>query len=66
MKIFVFCKITFFGYDSIKSEVIDMQISEVWSISAERIRAFFLAQNDVLQNGDDRFSYGQCEVCLKE
>lgn len=41
-----------------------MQISEIWSISDERIKDFFLTQNDVRQNADDRFSYGQCEVRL--
>jgi len=41
-----------------------MQIRETWSITAERIRAFFLSQNDVLEIEGDRFSYGQCEVCL--
>ena len=39
-----------------------MQISEVWSISDERIRAFFIAQNDVLQKKNDMFSCGQCEI----
>ena len=39
-----------------------MQISEIWSISAERIEAFFLAQDDVRRQGNDRFSYGECEI----
>ncbi len=39
-----------------------MQIQEVWSISSERIRAFFLAQNDVCRKGNDRFSCGQCGI----
>lgn len=41
-----------------------MQIIEVWSISAERIRDFYLSQNDVLQTGYDRFSCGPCELSL--
>ena len=41
-----------------------MQISEIWSITAERIRDFFLTQNDVRRNEDDGFSYGQCEIRL--
>ena len=40
-----------------------MQISEIWSITAERIRDFFLTQNDVRRN-EDGFSYGQCEIRL--
>ena len=39
-----------------------MQISEIWSISAERIRTFFLKQNEVRQDEEDRFSYGQCKI----
>ncbi len=41
-----------------------MQICETWSITAERIRAFFLTQNDILQNEDNCFSCGQCEIVL--
>ena len=39
-----------------------MQIDEIWSISAERIRAFFLIQDDVRQDEEDTFSYGPCMV----
>jgi len=39
-----------------------MQISEVWSISVDRIREFFLMQNDVRQNEEDCFSCGRCVV----
>lgn len=41
-----------------------MQISEIWSISAERIRAFFLTQNDIRRVEDDMFFYGRCQVCI--
>ena len=39
-----------------------MQIKEIWSVSFERIREFFLAQSDVRQNGNARFFFGQCEI----
>ena len=45
-------------------EVTDMLISETWSISDERIRAFFLAQNDITEKENDIFSYRQCEIRL--
>ena len=41
-----------------------MQIREAWSISDERIRAFFLSQDDVRHEGGDRFSCGLCEIVL--
>ena len=41
-----------------------MQISEIWSISDERIRAFFREQHDVCQKGNDRFCCGCCEIRL--
>ncbi len=41
-----------------------MQISETWSISDERIRAFFLAQNDIRKLENSIFSCGQCEIRL--
>ncbi|MCR5138388.1 MAG: hypothetical protein K6C12_15075 [Oscillospiraceae bacterium] len=41
-----------------------MQICEVWSISAERIRDYLLSQSDVLQKENDRFSCGLCELSL--
>ena len=41
-----------------------MQISEVWSISDERIRTFFLSQKDILQKKDDVFSCRQCEISI--
>ena len=39
-----------------------MQITETWSVSSERIRDFFLTQNDARENEDGSFSFGQCEV----
>ncbi len=42
-----------------------MQISEIWSVSADRIRDFFLAQSDVAQNGEDSFCCGQCGIRLE-
>ena len=41
-----------------------MQISEIWSISDERIRAFFRDQRDVRQKGADRFVFDRCEIRL--
>ena len=41
-----------------------MQIIETWSISDDRIRAFFLAQNDILQKERNLFYYGQCKIHL--
>ena len=41
-----------------------MQISETWSISDERIRAFFLSQDDVRQKEDGIFSSGCCGIRL--
>ena len=41
-----------------------MQISETWGISAERIRAFFSGQDDVIQNTDDIFSCGCCRIII--
>ena len=63
-KDFSLCKFPDFGYDRVRLEVTNMQINEVWSISDERIKAFFLSQDDVEQKGDIRFSYRQCEICL--
>ena len=45
-------------------EVSKVQISEIWSISAQRIRAFFLSQNDVRELEEDRFLYGSCAISL--
>lgn len=42
-----------------------MQIQEVWSIPAERIREFFLSQSDIRQKEENRFSYGSCELSLE-
>lgn len=41
-----------------------MQISEIWSISDERIRIFFLNQDDIRQQGGGSFACGQCEIRL--
>ena len=41
-----------------------MQACEIWSVPAERIRDFFLSQNDVRQEADDRFSFGACGIRL--
>ncbi len=41
-----------------------MQICETWSITAERIRAFFLSQNEIRHERDDRFSCASCEILL--
>ena len=39
-----------------------MRISEVWSVSSERVRDFFLARHDVSRKENDRFLFGQCEI----
>ncbi len=39
-----------------------MLISEIWSISAERIEAFFLAQTDLREIGKGRYARGLCEL----
>ncbi len=39
-----------------------MRIQEVWSVSAERIRDFYLSQNGVLQKEEGLFSLGSCEL----
>ena len=41
-----------------------MNITETWSISHERIAAFFSGQEDIFPIGDGRFSCGQCEIRL--
>ena len=41
-----------------------MQVLETWSISHERITAFFLAQEDVCPEGDNCYSFGSCEIRL--
>ncbi len=42
-----------------------MQIQEVWSITPERIRDFFLSQNDILQIEENSFSFGSCKLSLE-
>ena len=42
--------------------MVNLQISQIWSISADRINAFFQQQNDVLQNEDTCYSCGNCEI----
>ena len=39
-----------------------MKRTERWSISAERISAFFLAQDDVRQIGEGCYCYRTCEI----
>lgn len=46
-------------------EVNGMQHSEIWSISAERISAFFASQDDVRQEGPRHYACGQCEVLIE-
>ena len=41
-----------------------MRIQETWSLTAERIRDYFLSQDDILQTGNNTFSCGQCEILL--
>ena len=41
-----------------------MEIREIWSVSDERIKDFFLAQEDVRQNEDISFSCGPCVICI--
>ena len=41
-----------------------MQIAETWSISYERIDAFFSAQADLCAEGEGRFTYGCCMIRL--
>ncbi len=41
-----------------------MQIAETWSISCEKIAAFFSRQADVRSNENGSFSFGQCEIRL--
>ena len=41
-----------------------MTVDEIWSVPVERIKDFFLAQNDVRQVDNVRFSCGQCEILL--
>ena len=52
---FFLCSLAAFAYDRVELEVIKMQINETWSITAERIRDFFLSQDDILQKEDNRF-----------
>ena len=61
---FFLCSLAAFAYDRVELEVIKMQINETWSITAERIRDFFLSQDDILQKEDNRFVCGQCEILL--
>lgn len=41
-----------------------MQINEVWSISFERLDAFFRSQADVCLTGDMRYSCGESECSV--
>lgn len=41
-----------------------MQIKETWSISYERIAAFFFEQEDVQAERDGCYSFGRCEIRL--
>ena len=64
MKNFSLCKISVFDYDKHRLGVMNLQFSEIWSVSDERIRAFFLGQNDVRQKEENCFACGRCEICL--
>ena len=39
-----------------------MRKQEIWAIRRERIESFFQSQNDVRQNDDGGFSFGECEI----
>ncbi len=39
-----------------------MQIREIWAIPQERIERFFQSQNDVRQNGNGSYVFGQCKI----
>jgi len=39
---------------------------ETWSVSIDRARAFFKAQEDVVQESSDVFSYADCRITLTE
>ncbi len=41
-----------------------MQVNEIWSISAERIRSFFLKQHDVQHTENNCFTFGECKICI--
>ncbi len=41
-----------------------MQINETWAISAERIKAFFSGQDDVIQIREDIFSCDGCRIIV--
>ena len=41
-----------------------MKFTEIWSISHERIAAFFSGQEDVRAEGEGRYCFGGCEICL--
>ena len=41
-----------------------MQVNEIWSISTERIRTFFLEQHDVQPVENDCFAFGECKICI--
>ncbi len=52
------------GVSRLSTRLSLMQIVEIWSIPYERIRDFFLAQDDVRILEEGCFSCGQCEVRL--
>ncbi|MCR5087900.1 MAG: hypothetical protein K6C08_00120 [Oscillospiraceae bacterium] len=39
-----------------------MQIRETWSVSTERITAYFRTQDDIRQEGEGLFRCGDCEI----
>lgn len=41
-----------------------VNIEELWGISSGRIREFFLSQKDVIQTGENSFSYQQAVVMV--
>ena len=39
---------------------------EIWSISIQRARNFFLEQEDVTEEGENSFSFASCRIDLTE
>ena len=43
-----------------------MMKEENWSVSIQRARAFFREQEDVTEEGSDRFAFRSCRISLTE
>ena len=43
-----------------------MRKDEIWSVSIQRVRAFFRAQADVTEESDNDFSFRSCRIRLGE